>query len=108
MNRKYHGIWRLTWDSLWYNFWYMKSLTMTEARKGFFELVRKTNQTQEAFHIRHKEGDAVLMSAAEYESLQETLELLSIPEFRKSIAKSKREADRGQTLGFEEVFGETQ
>ena len=86
----------------------MKTLTMTEARKGFFELVRKTNETHETFHIRHKAGGAVLMSAAEYDSLLETLELLSIPDFRRSIAKSKREAERGETLGFEEVFGEQQ
>ena len=86
----------------------MKTLTMTEARKGFFELVRKTNETHEIFHIRHKKGGAVLLSASESDSLLETLELLSIPDFRRSIAKSKREAERGETLGFEEVFGEKQ
>lgn len=81
-------------------------LSATEARKGFFELIKKTNQQHEVFEIHHKSGNAVIMSADEYESMQETLHLLSQPDFKAKFDKSIEQADKGQVVGFEEVFGE--
>lgn len=46
------------------------------------------------------------MSAEDYESLQETLHLLSQPSFKEKFNQSIKEADSGETLNFEEVFGE--
>ena len=51
-------------------------------------------------------GAAVLMSEENYDSLTETLELLSIPGFRDSIKRSVRQAKTGQTHSMSEVFGE--
>jgi antitoxin YefM len=48
------------------------------------------------------------MSEAEYESLLETLALLSNPGFRDAFEQGRGEAERGDTLSFEEVFGEPQ
>ncbi|MEX2607225.1 MAG: Mur ligase domain-containing protein [Kiritimatiellia bacterium] len=42
------------------------------------------------------------------DNLQETLELLSSPGFREDFERSKHEAEIGDTLSFEEVFGEDQ
>lgn len=86
----------------------MATLTATDARKGFFELLKGANERHEIYHIRHRNGDAVLMSEEEFDSLMETLELLSSPGFREEFEVSKREAEAGDTVSFEEVFGEDQ
>lgn len=84
----------------------MTSLTATDARKGLFDLIKGVNERHEVYHIRHRQGDAVLMSEAEYEGLIETLELLSQPGFRDEFAKGQAEAESGETQSFEDVFGE--
>lgn len=86
----------------------MTTLTATDARKGFFDLLRGTNERHEVYHIRHKSGDAVLMSEAEFDSIQETLELLSAPGFRRGFNAARMEAEAGDTLSFGDVFGEEQ
>jgi antitoxin YefM len=86
----------------------MTTLTATAARKGFFELLKKTNEQHEVFHIHHRSGDAVLLSEAEYDSLNESLALLSSPGFREDFRKSRKQAENDQTVSFEEVFGEAQ
>jgi len=48
------------------------------------------------------------MSGEEYESLLETLDLLSAPGFRDSFNQAASEAEAGETVSFEEVFGEAQ
>ena len=86
----------------------MTTLTATDARKGFFDLLKRTNEQHEIYHIRHRSGDAVLMSEQEYDSLNESLELLSSPGFREDFERSRREAAAGETVSFEDVFGEVQ
>lgn len=86
----------------------MTALTATDARKGFFNLLHDANEQHEIFHIRYRNGDAVLMSEKEYEGLIETLELLSTPGFKEKFEKSKAEAAAGETFSYEEVFGEDQ
>ncbi|EXJ15307.1 type II toxin-antitoxin system Phd/YefM family antitoxin [Imhoffiella purpurea] len=86
----------------------MTTLTASDARKSLFELLRGTNERHEIYHIRHRQGDAVLMSEAEYESLIETLELLSSPGFREPFEKARMEAENGETRSFEDIFGEPQ
>jgi len=46
----------------------------------------------------------IIMSKEEFESLQETLELLSMPGFRKDITKSVKQMKQGKTISFAEVF----
>ena len=86
----------------------MTTLTATAARKGFFELLKKTSDQHEIYHIHHRSGDAVLMSEQEYDSLNESLALLSSPGFRTAFERSKQEAADGETVSFEDVFGEAQ
>lgn len=86
----------------------MTTLTATDARKGFFELLKSAREQHEIYHIRYRSGDAVLMSQEEYDSLQETLALLSSPGFREGFDKSRDEAESGETVTFEDVFGEAQ
>jgi len=84
----------------------MTMMTATEARKSFFEIIKQTNQQHEIIQVQHKSGNAVIMSADDYESLTETLHLLSQPDFKQKFNQSVIEADTGDLASFEEVFGE--
>jgi antitoxin YefM len=86
----------------------MTTVTATDARKSFFELLKNVNERHEILQIRYRGGDAVLMSQQEFDSLQETLALLSSPGFQEGFERSRREAEAGETLSFEDVFGEEQ
>jgi len=80
-------------------------INATAARRDFFEIIKNTIKKHQIYHIHHRDGDAVLLSEDEYESLQETLELLSIPGFRESIVKSAKQAEKGETFSIDEVLG---
>jgi antitoxin YefM len=83
----------------------MTSLTATEARQHFFGLLKKAARGHRVFRITHHDGDAVLLSQEEYESLLETLELLSTPGMARSIRRARREIERSETFSLEEVLG---
>ena len=83
----------------------MKTLTATKARQKLFTLLRRSVRAHQQFRIAHREGNVVLMSQQDYESLLETLELLSTPGLLKSIRKARKEIARGQTYSLEEVLG---
>ncbi len=85
----------------------MPTLTATDARKGFFEMLKGATKKHRIYHIHHKNGDVVLLSEEEFENLRETLELLSIPGFRKKIAESVKQMKKGETVSFEKVFRNT-
>ena len=86
----------------------MATITATQARKDFFNLIKGANAKHEIYRINYKGGGAVLMSESEFESMQETLELLTIPGFRERFSKAAEEVAAGDTVSFEEVFGEPQ
>lgn len=83
----------------------MTTVTATSARRDFFDLVKGANEGHEPVRIQHRSGTAVLMSEDDYEGLLETLELLSVPGFRESLARSARQVRAGKTVGMAEVFG---
>ncbi len=82
----------------------MTSLTATEARQRLFSLLRSAARGHRVYRITHNDGDAVLLSQEDYESLLETLELLSTPGFARSIRQARREIERGDTYPLEEVL----
>ncbi len=84
----------------------MRTVSATEARQHFFEMVKNTVGRHDTYQIHHPKGDAVLMSVEEYDNLVETLELLSIPKFRESIKRSIGEMEKGETVSMEQVFGD--
>ncbi len=84
----------------------MTTLSATVARKGFFDLVKGAAKGHKTYRIQHRAGTAVLMSEADYESLVESMELLSVPGFRESIKKSIREMKKGETFSLKEVLGD--
>ncbi len=84
----------------------MKSITASKARSELFNLLKMTIRGHRQVRITSKEGSVVLMSENDYENLIETLELLSIPGFKKSIQEADMEIDKGETYSIDEVFSE--
>lgn len=83
----------------------MRTFTATEARRELFSLLKRSARRHEQFRITHKGGEAVLLSLEDFESLLETLELLSTPGLVKSLRRARREIAKGETYSLEEVLG---
>jgi len=81
-------------------------IPVTKAKSTFLDLIRKIEASDYAIAIT-KNGvpEAVLISMKKFQSLFETLEILSDEKAMKSIRKSIMEANRGKWLDFDEVFG---
>jgi len=56
------------------------SISASEARQRLFPLLEQVNTDHQPVRITSKGGDAVLMSADDYDSWQETVYLLRSPE----------------------------
>lgn len=65
----------------------MKMIGVTNARKDLYHLVESVNAFDEPILIVGKQGNAVLISENEWNSIQETLSLCSIPGVSESIKK---------------------
>jgi antitoxin YefM len=65
----------------------MPTLTATEARSKLYQLIDETSSTHKPVLITGKRANAVLLSEDDWNAVQETLYLLSIPGMRESIRK---------------------
>jgi len=83
----------------------MTTLTASQARQSLFQLVKKSVKGHMPIKITSKSGDVVLVSQEDYESLLETLELLSTPGMLKSIREAREDIKAGRTKSLKEVFG---
>ena len=63
----------------------MQTLTVTKARSNLYSLIDKTASTHEPIQITGKRNNAVLISGEDWNAIQETLYLISIPGMSKSI-----------------------
>jgi prevent-host-death family protein len=73
----------------------MTIYTSTQARAKLFNLIDETNQTHEPIYIKGKRSDAVILSKEDYESMQETLYLHSIPGLVEKIISASKEPIEG-------------
>lgn len=55
------------------------AISASEARSRLFPLIQQVNDDHEPVRIKSKGGDAVLMSADDFDSWQETMYLLRSP-----------------------------
>ncbi|AKG43890.1 prevent-host-death family protein [Streptomyces xiamenensis] len=79
------------------------SISASEARKSLFPLIERVNTDHDPVRITSKAGDAVLMSADDYDSWQETIYLLRSPanaqRLMEAVARDKAgEAEVARTL----------
>lgn len=63
----------------------MSNVTATEARRTLYKLLDEVTESHEPIRIAGKRGGAVLVSEDDWNAIQETLHLLSIPGMRESI-----------------------
>jgi antitoxin YefM len=83
----------------------MNAMTATEARMKLFLLMRMTIKGHTPIKITSKVGNALLVAEEDYESLLETLELLSTPGMLKSIREARADRKAGRTKSLKQVFG---
>lgn len=69
----------------------MPTLTASEARANLYRLIDQTTESHQPIHIAGKRASAVLLSTEDWQAIQETLYLLSIPGMRASIKKGMAE-----------------
>ena len=64
------------------------SISASEARQRLFPLLEQVNTDHQPVRITSRAGDAVLMSADDYDSWQETVYLLRSPETARRLMKA--------------------
>lgn len=85
------------------------AISASEARQRLFPLLEQVNTDHEPVRISSRAGDAVLMSAADFDSWQETVYLLRSPEnarrLMEAVARDKtsRPAPDGCTKSIDEL-----
>lgn len=68
----------------------MLNTNVTAFRKNIFHLLEQTIKYNEPVNISTKDGNAVLLSEEEYNSLMETLYLSSVPGMKEKIVEGLR------------------
>lgn len=84
----------------------MEKLTAAAAREDFENMVKLVTEENKVYQIESARDSAVLISYKEYESLQETVELLSIPGLRESLQRSLQQIKNNETYSLDEVLGD--
>lgn len=72
----------------------MTDLTASEARANLYRLVDDAAESHKPIRITGKRNNAVLVSEDDWNAIQETLYLLSIPGMRASIKKGLKTPTR--------------
>lgn len=69
----------------------MTVLTASEARANLYRLIDQAAESHEPIVIAGKRTSAVLISGEDWQAIQETMHLLSIPGMRESIREGMAE-----------------
>ena len=84
-----------------------EEITITKARDMLMKLPDTLAQSNEAIPLtRHGEPVLVLMAWGLFETIQETLEILSDEDLMEALRRSIQQADQGDTIPFDEVMAE--
>lgn len=91
----------------------VKTLPITQARNELPTLVNRAQKLMEEYVITVKgKPTARIMSQEQYESIIETMDILSDPELMESIRQGEKEIAEGKVIPWEEVekelFGDVQ
>lgn len=70
----------------------LKTMSATAAREKFFGLIDETSENHSPVLITTKRNNAVLIGEADWNAIQETMYLLSIPGMRQSIVEGLNES----------------
>lgn len=67
------------------------TITATEARANLYRLIDQTAESHQPIRIAGKRTSAVLISETDWDAIQETLYLASVPGMRESIKEGMAE-----------------
>ena len=70
----------------------MVTLNVTEARANLYKLIDDATVNHEPVVITGKRGNAVLLAEDDWNAINETLHLLSVPGMRESILEGMQES----------------
>lgn len=80
------------------------TLSISEARKKIFRIAQEVQKPSTFYTLTEKgRPKVVLMSAEEFDSLMENLEILSDPKIMANIKKAEEEFEKGEYQSWEEV-----
>jgi len=69
----------------------MQTLSASDARANLYRLMDQAAESHQPITITGKRNDVVLLSADDWQAIQETLHLLSVPGMRESIKEGMTE-----------------
>lgn len=82
----------------------METVPITEAKARIAELADRVAREHDHFTItRNGRADVMLISVAEYESMRETLDLLSDDEALADLRQSREDFEAGDTFSMDEA-----
>jgi antitoxin YefM len=85
----------------------METIPITEAKTRIAELADRVAREHDHFTItRNGRADVMLISVAEYESLQETLDILSDEQALTDLRQSREDFETGDTYTLDQVRAE--
>jgi antitoxin YefM len=70
----------------------MTTLNVTEARANLYKLIDEISVSHQPVIITGKRGNAVLLAEDDWNAINETLHLLSVPGMRESIVEGMQES----------------
>lgn len=81
------------------------TLSITNARNNFFKITDRVQKSGDVFTLTERgRPKVVVMSADEFDSWQETLEIMNDTELIKDIKEAKEDFKKGNYTTMEEVF----
>jgi len=85
----------------------MEAISITDEKRTLLEIARNVADTGEnTIFTKRGKPYVVLLSATEYESLMETLEILTDDEALKDIQESEKDIQAGEWMTLEELENE--
>jgi len=86
---------------------FSETIPSSKAKAHFSELLKRIREYHESFAITQRgKVESVLIGIEEYESLIETLEILSDSELMNSLKRGLKDEKAGKTHSHEEIFPE--
>ena len=77
------------------------AITASEARQNLFPLIKQVNEDRAPVEITSRNGSAILLSRADYDSLEETAYLLRNPANARRLLESLEQARAGNVDVYE-------
>ena len=71
----------------------MTNTNITNFRKDIYNLLENTIKYNEPINISTKNGNAIVLSEEDYNSIMETLYIMSIPNLKEEIVKREKDND---------------